>query len=174
MKWLTVLFLVFASVAEARLEVRFIGLRDAHGRLVQLEPGGRFGHIAVGVGEKWLHVHPYRGVELVDRATVEKVGCMVSSIVVENLGEPDFLTLQAWLGLPYDREFSWKSEDAMYCSELVGKVLALEPEPMTFDPRLWPPQFQKFDGELGLSPDDIYRLLVEKGHRATEIQACAP
>ncbi len=174
MKWLFGFLLIIGSIAEARLEVRFMELRDAHGRLVQLEPGGRFGHVAVGIGGKWLHVHPYRGVELVNRETVEKVGCMVSSILVEHLDEPDFLTVQTWLGLPYDRDFSWKSEDAFYCSELVGKILGLEPEPMTFDPRLWPPQFQKFDGEPGLSPDDLYRLLLEKGHHATEVQACAP
>lgn len=82
---------------------------------------------------------------------------------------------QTFEGLPYDRDFRW-SDEAIYCSELVYKLLALqkinmpEPKAMQFDINrdFWIRYFRGNppDGELGNSPADFANsLLFEKiGH----------
>ena len=78
--------------------------------------------------------------------------------------------IESFLGNPYDKGFRWNNyiedREAIYCSELVYKVLApvvkfndLYPKRMLFDenPELWDRYFQGNTprGELGISPEDF-------------------
>lgn len=75
-----------------------------------------------------------------------------------------------YVGNPYDPQFLWdnfiKDKEAIYCSELVYKVLSpllsfhdLAPKPMLFDvnPELWDRYFRGETprGKLGISPEDF-------------------
>lgn len=164
------LSLIFCfSIPDARAEVRvaFLELRDSRGKLVQLEPGGRFAHLAISVGEKWLHAYPGQGVSFTTLEKLEKIGTVAEILVLREragLREGD---AAAYLGKAYDRRFSW-DDSQIYCSELVGKLLKLEPEPMSFQADHWKesPLAGQARGALGLSPDDIFRLLQsEAGER---------
>lgn len=153
------LFLILPIISNAAIEVAFIEVRDRNGKLVQLEPDGRFAHIAISYHGKWLHSHPYRGVELVDEKELLKIGSIGETTVVSSTKDLDSTLVSALIGRPYDREFSWTNE-SYYCSELVAKLLDIPPEPMDFSSPIWPKEYQKLNGQLGSSPDDIYRALV--------------
>ncbi|MES3036963.1 MAG: YiiX/YebB-like N1pC/P60 family cysteine hydrolase [Bdellovibrionota bacterium] len=137
--------------------VAFLEHYDTNGNLVQLEPGGRFYHMAISFQGKWLQAHPYQGVVLVDIDELEKMGT-VTEIVRVNSPELTLEDIKPYLGLRYDQNFSW-DDDKMYCSELVAKLLNIQPIPMVFAPGLWPPQYQQYNGLPGISPDKIYLLL---------------
>ena len=160
MKALVALLLVFLWIAfaQARVQVAFVEIRRPDGTLVQLEPGGRFAHLAISYRGQWLHSHPYRGVELINTNDLAKMGTLAVKITLPAM-EPSDGMVKGLVGLPYDREYSWSNE-RMYCSELVAKILQLKPSPMYFDPKLWPKEYQKLNGQLGISPDDIYRILA--------------
>jgi hypothetical protein len=143
----------------ASVQVAFLEIRDAKGNLVQLEPGGRFAHVAISYQGQWLEAHPYFGVHLVSFETLKKMGTIALILDLPNTLELDPSQVEPLLGKAFDREYSW-SDEKYYCSELVGKILKLKPEPMIFDPSLWPPEYQNYNGEMGLSPDEIFRMLL--------------
>ena len=146
------------SLAKADVKVAFIEFYTPDGRLIQLEPNGRFAHIAISYREGWLHAHPYRGVEWISTENLAKMGKIADVVDLAVAPAVDDETAQRFLGKAYDADFSW-SDDKIYCSELVAKILRLSPEPMHFDPKLWPEKYWKFEGLPGLSPDKIYNRL---------------
>lgn len=166
MKRLALLFplaMLVSVSAHAAVLVAFIELRRTDGTLIQLEPGGRFAHIALSFNGRWLHAHPQRGTEVVDDQGLAQVGRVAEIINVTDRPEPSEAVVQNIVGKPYDREYSW-NDDRLYCSELVAKILGLKPEPMKFDSSLWAREFSKYRGQLGLSPDDIFRLLRQRNY----------
>ena len=162
MNWLAVAslpFLMFtSSFAKADVKVAFIEFYTHDGKLVQLEPNGRFAHIAISYRDGWLHAHPWRGVEWISTENLAKMGKIADVVDLSSAREVSEATADRYLGKPYDSDYSW-SDDKIYCSELVAKILNLSPEPMHFDPKLWPEKFWKFEGLPGLSPDKIYKRL---------------
>jgi hypothetical protein len=168
-KWillLGILFLALGSLAET--QVAFIEIRDRFGNIHQLEPGGRFSHIAISYKGRWLHAHPYRGVEVIDSADLKKIG----AVTIVSLPEYSELTsdkLKTYINKPYGTGFSW-SDDTYYCSKLVGKILGMSPEPMSFNAVVW--KSSKHIGDVGLSPDDIYRKI--KGPHWTRCESVFP
>jgi hypothetical protein len=166
MKTFLIVFLnlLFSSSAWAEVQVAFIELRTASDELVQMEPGGRFGHTAISYRGKWLHAHPWRGVEWVEIGVIEKVGKVADILTLPGADEISEELVNAYLGRPFDRDFLWDDEK-IYCSELIAKLLTLEPKPMYFDPALWPERYQRLNGLPGISPDEIYRRLRRRVSR---------
>lgn len=146
---------------EAKVTVAFLQVRNYHGQVVQLEPGGQFAHMAISFKGMWLHAHPLKGVELVSTEKLSKIGVIQEQIELSDIEELDETKVAKFLGKPFDGDYSW-NDDAIYCAELVAKLLGLRPTPMTFDSALWPPQYQALSGKLGLSPDDIYQILSRR------------
>ena len=69
---------------------------------------------------------------------------------------------EKYYGLPYDSNYSW-SDKAIYCSELVAKILGIKPSPMRFDADIWG-EDEPRRGELGISPDEIYDAIINMGY----------
>lgn len=157
MKFL-ILTLLFPLWAQAQVSLAFIEMRSSDGKIVQLEPNGRFAHIAISVGNMWLHSHPYRGVELINQYELQKMG-KVEFHTLKYYKKLNLKEISDYLGKPYDPLFSW-DDDTYYCSELVGKILNIEPQPMSFDAPIWNKKYEFRKGELGLSPDDIYETVT--------------
>jgi hypothetical protein len=157
--------LLFSSSAWAEVRVAFIELRTASGELVQMEPDGRFGHTAISYRGKWLHSHPWRGVEWVSLDVIEKVGKVAEILTLPDEAELPEEIVNGYLGRPFDREFLW-DDDKIYCSELIAKLLGMEPRPMFFDPALWPESYRKLNGLPGISPDEIHRRLEQRLSRS--------
>jgi len=162
-------FLLMAPVYSfAAIDVAFIELRGHDGQLVQLEPNGRFAHVAISYQGGWLHSHPCRGVEVISEDALEKMGSIKAIITIPDLNPLDETQVEKFLGKPYDHNFLW-GDDKIYCAELfaktVGKLLNIHPQPMTFASEFWPRRFWNFRGELGISPDDIFLALKQKGYR---------
>lgn len=174
MKKITVLLFI-QSMALAQTQVAFIEMRDAEGKIQQMEPGGRFSHVAISYGDQWLHSHPYRGVEVISTEELTKMG---SQTIVVPLHEAPALSeeqIKDFIGKPAGK-LSWNDHEGYYCSKLVGKLLHMYPTPMGFDSemwqqrivekvRIWKDLLQNHVGELGLSPDDIYKQLQEPLYR---------
>ncbi len=154
------LFLLGSLPAWAKLSVAFLEMHSPSGQRLELEPGGRFAHVAISYRNGWLHAYPRVGVSW----TNDLSGFGSVALVLENGELPDLTEdrVQMLIGLPYDTQMRWSSDSAFYCSELVGKLLSLEPAPMGFNSKAWKrTKLVNQAGEPGLSPDDVYRSLTE-------------
>lgn len=167
MKYFVLMFLMpFYSFAT--VDIVFIELRSQSGQLIQLEPNGQFAHIAISYKDGWLHSHPFRGVEVISQDALEKIGTIKMIITIQGLDSLKDTQVEKFLGKPYDAEFSW-SDEKIYCSELIGKLLNIDPQPMTFETEIWPKHTQSLRGQLGLSPDDIFQFLKKNGYQVQSI-----
>ena len=146
---------LLSSLAFGR--VAFLETRDSNGKLQQFEEDFTYTHVAIEVENRWLHAYPKRGVELITLEELQKIGTVAEYLEVPagafTLGEE-----KRFLGKPYDAQFSW-GDEAIYCSELVGKILGIEPVPMHFPLKFWPPSYQEWEGDPGVSPGVVYRWL---------------
>lgn len=155
-RFLVLLQLFLPLLSFAKVELAFIEIRTPAGNLVQLEPGGRFAHIAIAYGDKWLHAYPARGVEIVTLAELERIGKVADRITLPKVPDLTEAKIAPYLGKPYDWRYSW-TNDKIYCSELVAKLIGMEPTPMNYDGPAWNDRPNPGNaGELGISPDDIY------------------
>ncbi|AZZ37216.1 hypothetical protein CIK05_10600 [Bdellovibrio sp. qaytius] len=161
MKLFTFTFL-FSIFAQAKVTVAFIEMRNYYGQIIQLEQGGRFAHSAISYKGQWLQAHPLHGVELVPIEKIRKMGEIKEFVDVAGLEELDEAKVNAMLGKPFDNDYSW-DDDKIYCSELIGKLLGLSPLPMVFSDA-WPKHYQDMNGQPGLSPDGVYRILQTVNH----------
>jgi hypothetical protein len=157
--------------AIASVDVAFVEIIAPDGHLVQFEKNGRFGHSAIFYHGQWLQAHPWRGVELTSKSEVEKIGCIAEVVHIPDPAELDSKKLKTLIGRPFDHDYTW-DDKSLYCAELVAKLLDIPPTPMEFDPNLWPEEFQKHNGEPGISPDGVYRALKARGYKSTQINAC--
>jgi hypothetical protein len=160
MKWF-LLILMFPLFVHADIEVAFLEIKNYFGQVIELEDGGHFAHIAISYKNGWLHAHPIRGVEWVSTSDLEKMGKINAIVKLENTANLTFQDIEMFVGKSYDPDFSW-SNDKIYCSELVGKILRIQPQPMNFISKIWSQKYKSHNGELGLSPDDIFRILKQQ------------
>ena len=165
---ITLSILAFSLTTLAQTKIAFIEVRDKNGHLLQLEPEGRFAHMAISHQGKWLHAHPYRGVEIVNTQDLEKIGTLVI-VTVPNFNEWSHKEIQALVGKPYNRSFDWHG-DGFYCSELVAKMMNIPPEPMTFEAPIWKGKGNR--GALGISPDDIYKRIFSSPYYGKSAPRC--
>ncbi len=134
--------------------------------------GERFFHVAISFQGKWLHSHPYWGVRLENSLEEIQKGPV---ILLENLHHPSLSpeAVLPLLGRPFDRQMDWSSDDRLYCSELVAKLLNIPPSEMSFESPLWPKDLAKRRGSLGISPDEIYEALEEGAFQLSDASTCA-
>jgi hypothetical protein len=141
-------------------EVAFLRGRERDGSYVELEKGGMYAHVAIRYGNGWLQAIPMGGVVLTPGFGSEWIEPVL--LVNEAEPEPSQENVLRFLHKPYDGRYNW-SDAAIYCSELVGKLLHLVPEPMRFDGQHWRSRGDLPWGEPGLSPDGIFRRLINSG-----------
>ncbi len=130
--------------------------------------GSKFSHVAISYRGRWLHTHPYRGVELATQKTLQEMGRIASTILIPDHAEPDDAFVNSILGTPYETQYSWES-NRYYCSKLIAKILDLRPAPMNFNAAAWPAYFKRYNGLLGISPQGVFNQLVQKGYSARSI-----
>lgn len=150
--------LVCSPNGAGAVEVAFLEIELPGKGVLQLEPGGKFAHIAISYRDGWLHSHPRTGVAWT--RMIERFGRV--SVVLAHPELPDPTPQQAanYLGRPYDRHYSW-TDERIYCSELVAKLLHIPPEPMLFDAPVWSRRRPSIEARYGLSPDDLFRILSQ-------------
>lgn len=161
------LILGSASHIAAAVQVAFIeAYKD--GKMIQLEPGGRFYHVAIRVGNKWVHAHPHKGVDEVD--DLELYGHRFYYLNHDLIPEPSREWVKARVGMPFDRTYSWDHPTAMYCTRLIAEYFEVPPRKgMAFRGGHWKIPENVSRGELnsrgreGLSPDQLYSELVQRG-----------
>jgi hypothetical protein len=168
MKLFLMLIILAHTICLAATDVAFIEIRDYHNQIIQLEPNGRFAHVAISYNGQWLHAHPIRGVEIVSQKEIEKIGRFKSIVSLPDVNI-ETEKVRRFLGKHYDAGYEW-TEQSVYCSELVGKLLELAPEPMSFKASLWANRYLHMRGQPGLSPDDVYRILIGRGYKEIPAQ----
>ncbi|MBX3022863.1 MAG: hypothetical protein KF799_14405 [Bdellovibrionales bacterium] len=149
--------------------VAFLELHWQDGQRVQLEPGGRFAHVAIKVGRKWLHAHTERGVDIVRNIT--HYGNNVVYLENDQYESPTQWSVQTWMGKPFDTAYRWGVVNATYCTRLVAELLHIPPRPMQFRSEVWDRMSSAPRGELGLSPDELYEELIKRGFKP--VKTCA-
>ena len=151
--------------AWARVEVVFLERIRRDGTVVELEPGGRFVHAAVSFQGQWISTHPIRGVELVPLDRLAVFGRVTAKLAKEDEPELEEAIVRKALGKKYDAGFDWSDDEKFYCSEFIAKLFGIEPLPMDFASPPWPESYAKLRGKPGLSPDELYVGLKQKGFR---------
>lgn len=149
-------FFLSAHPALATTRIAFLELYDHNGNLVQYEPGGRFAHTAIQfdeLGDRWLNAYPGEGVAVISWEQLQHHGVIAEVIEVPLDVSVD--EVMAYLGKPFDFRYSW-SDDAFYCTELIGKLLRVPTHPMKFNKEVWPKNYWPLDGTPGLSPDQLW------------------
>jgi hypothetical protein len=151
--------------------VALIKLYDNTGMLIQLEREGRYAHTAILINGRWMHAGPRNGVEFISTLDDMKLDGMygprgfdVDIFFNFNQDSPSKEFINKFIGNPYDPEFNWKDGET-YCSELIAKALGIPPEPMEFDDVLWGGDYTSRRDELGISPDDLIKPLLNLGYR---------
>lgn len=154
---------IWAPKTNASVQIMFFKQQTHQGDIVQFEPGGQFVHTAISFKNGWLHAHPYYGVQVVSTSEVQKMGSESAVMILHDLPALKSEDIQSFLGKKFDPYFSW-DDDRIYCSELIAKLLHIPPSAMFFDPQLWPKEYQKYNGKLGISPDDIAQYFTDMGY----------
>lgn len=150
--------------ALADTDVVFLEKFYPSGKRVELVKGGRFYHSAIRIPyqgqDLWLHAGPENGVELISTEKLKEIATITEIVTVRgfNLRYSDF---SKYLGRKFDFYYGWDDEK-IYCSELIAKLFGVPPVPMYFDPELWPSNYWKYNGQPGISPDQLYLSLKEK------------
>jgi hypothetical protein len=160
----TIAFILIYTIcgrAFAGTRVAFLEVYDKKGQLIQYEPGGRFGHSAIEVGGQWLQSYPGEGVQLISFEELQHRGKVTAIVEVDREVKID--DVQGYLNRPFDFWYSW-SDDALYCSELVAKILKIPPQQMRLNHQVWPKHYWPLEGQPGISPDKLYQILVD--HRS--------
>jgi len=153
---LTIILTLFSTQASfAKTYIAFFKVYRKDGSLLQLEENGNFSHVALSLGDKWLHSHPIRGVEII--SNLNYAGFDRFEIVTLKNDSYKVLSkdYQFFLDKDYDYSFEW-SDNKIYSSELIAKILKLKPSKMTFSASFWK-KYPNLKGGLGISPDEIYR-----------------
>lgn len=151
------------SFTASAVEVAFLEFHNEDGRRVELEPGGRFVHVAIRIDGRWLHAHTHEGVALID--SLEEYGHRIIRLENPLLPDPKLDQFVYWLGKPFDMTYSWRNPKATYCTRLVAELLNVPPQPMQFASDHWRLASVKPIGEPGLSPDDLFRILKQRGFK---------
>lgn len=157
------LLLISDSPAFAKSRIAFLELYDRNGELVQYEPGGRFAHTAIQfdeIGDKWLNAYPGEGVAIVSWEDLQHRGVVAD--IVEIPMDVDLSQVKPYMGRPFDFWYSWR-DDALYCTELIGKLLDVPTHPMKFNKQVWPKNYWKLEGTQGLSPDGLWKWAHQAG-----------
>ncbi len=154
---------IFTQILPAQTRVAWMELRNKSGGVMQLEPDFYYAHIAIQIGNQWLHAHPQRGVESVSKEILENLG-EIKEVLVSNEEDSSYLKeVPYYFGRAFDSEFSW-TDEKIYCAELIAKLLRVQPTPMHFDLKYWHPWFQKYEGKPGSSPSKLYYELLNRGY----------
>ena len=162
MKYWIFLFLISAQALAS--EVAFLEVNGRDGKPIQLEPGGRFMHVAIRYKSQWLHAHAQGGVELVD--SLKGFGDKILYLENPNIPDPAYEDFEYWLGRRFDYTYTWGNPIATYCTRLLAELLNIEPAGMNFDSGHWGLHAYREEaiGKVGLSPDDLYKILIDLGY----------
>lgn len=155
-KLLVVAITLFTSLSFAKVRIAFLEKYDHHGNLIQYEPGGRFVHTALQfeeLGDQWLNAYPGEGVAVISWNTLSERGTVAE--IVDLPHDLQLSDVAPYLGRPFDFWYSW-TDEAIYCSELIGKLLNIPTHPMRFNKEVWPKNYWKFEGDPGISPDSLW------------------
>ncbi len=169
--WMALVIIVsalFQLSAEARTRIAFLETFNSRGERVEYEPGARFSHSAIqfdDIGEQWLNAYPGEGVAIISAERLNEHGTITEIIEIDE--EVHYSQARPYLGLPFDFWYSW-DDRAMYCSELIGKILNIPTHPMIFNKKVWPKNYWHLDGTPGLSPDSLYRWALQHQQRPAQ------
>lgn len=155
--------MILRSPCLAKTRIAFLEVYDSKGALVQYEPQGHFGHTAIQydeIGDRWLNSYPGEGVAIISQEQLQGHGKITDIIEITSAVNPS--QVQGYLGHPFDFWYSW-SDDAFYCTELIGKLLKVPLHPMHFNHQVWPQSYWQLEGSLGLSPDQLWKWA--QGHK---------
>jgi hypothetical protein len=171
MKTLIFLLLFLSQVCGATVSVAFFRMYTPTDQVIQLEPGGQFFHVAIQLADgKWVHSHPYKGVEIVSR--LDMIGVPTVVLTKEQWPSVSEEQVKPYLGLPFDFTYNWTDAHSSYCAKLIGNLLHLEPLAMSFAGEYWQGR-EHLQSGVGLSPDDIYAILKAMGFSETaQVVSC--
>ncbi len=162
-KTILLIFLLLVSRAGfPSVQVAFIEAHWPDGRAVELGLNGRFFHVAIGIDGLWYDSFPnelVQGKQFLEFDESFALGEVLESKEIFLSGKD----VQPYIGLAFDKTFSWDKEGCTYCSKFVADVLGIEPTRMDFEGKHWERAQVYKRGALGISPDELYDALISRG-----------
>ncbi len=149
-------------------DVAFLTAYRRDGSLIRLKRNEAFFHVFIKHDELWYNAAPGKKVEGVKNFRDAGFRYFTITILRKTEHKFPYERLAPFLGLPYDYGFSW-SDEAIYCSELIAKILDISPGPMYFDPTIWQKKYWKLNGRPGISPDQVFYKLLDRGFKLHQV-----
>lgn len=158
------LLLLHTPLSQSAIYVYFYG--NPHGSQ-NFETHSRFYHAALfdSTFGLWLDAHPPEGVRMRKVPPYPQALAILQS-PVSQLNWP---ALQNLRGQKFNLIAPWNSMTETYCSKVLAQIFHLQPRPMDFSGSYWLPYKKSGmrlpQGEPGISPDEVYWQLRQKGFR---------
>ncbi len=157
-----VLLSFFLSVFAHTAEIAYFIKKNPDGTLEVYDERSPYSHVAIRVGEEWLHARPYFGVELTSDPSA--MGEIHKIYFDSTIPEPTEEFLGSVLGKKYFLFADWHDPEVFNCTKLVARYLEIPPNPMEFDTAIWDGRFEEFLGKPGLSLAELEDELVVRNY----------
>lgn len=160
--FIMMVFLLVSEMGNSVVQVAFIEAYWPDGRVVEFGPGGRYFHVAIGIDGLWYDSFPnelVQGKQFLEFDESFTLGEVLENRAVDLTAKD----MEPYLGLAFDKTFSWDKKGCTYCSKLVADVLGVPATRMDFEGKHWQGSEVYNKGGLGISPDELYEALISRG-----------
>jgi len=167
MKIILILLLCLCSFsAKAKVKVAFFEAYDYTGEVIRLLPKSEFFHVAIQIEGVWYHTDQEDGVTVLKPfKNFSYLGpeYKLKAILFNESIDISQSSIAPFLGLPFDFYYNWFDDTTVCCTELVAKLIDIEPSQSFFASQYWEPASGLKRGGLGISPDELYTELLKRG-----------
>lgn len=163
-----VVFLILLSVfcctaSLATVRVAFFEAYDHTGKVIRLLPDSEYFHVAIQIENVWYHTDQMEGVTVLEAFNDLGPQYTLKSILVNNAIDLPSSVMLPYLNMPFDLYYDWSNPKTTYCSKLIANILDIKPSVNLFQSTYWSQARGLKKGQEGVSPDELYAKLLEKG-----------
>ena len=157
------LYVFHATAAQATTRVAFFEAYDHTGAVIRLLPESKYFHVAIQIEDVWYHTDQDEGVTVLESFSDLGPQFQLKSILVNHDLYLQKSEIKPYLKMPFDLYYDWHDPNTTYCSKLIAKLLKVKPSLNLFKSSYWALAHGIKKGKEGISPDELYKKLLEKG-----------
>ena len=165
-KFSFLIFLIFLFVATKGHSVRVAFFKgfDQFNQPIELLPGGEFFHVAIQIDGFWYHTSTVDGVELLyNLLDLSQDGMQIHSMLESKEYDLRYEDIKPYIGLPFDFYYDWDCKDRTDCTKFIAQLLDVPPTTSFFQGPHWSISYGISEGGVGVSPDELFTRLKQKG-----------
>ena len=137
---------------------------DHKGQLLELLPNGQFFHVAIQIQNQWYHASTNNGVKSIyNLSSLSDESMYIHSMLESKDWDLTKQDIKPYIGLPFDYFYEWECENKTDCTKYIAHLLEVTPTRADFKGIHWSVGYGIQKGGLGISPDELYMKLKQKG-----------